>query len=145
MHARNRILTQVGAVAAILAMATAASAGASTPRPPVIKEVFTPLKCTHDQTTLGMEGCAEQQILKTDTMIDSLNAKIFAKLSTTGKKDFINGHNAWFKYRTAYCVSESDIYQGGSEGGVIDAQCEANINGAHVKELQSFLSSTNPD
>jgi uncharacterized protein YecT (DUF1311 family) len=145
MKLRNRILTLVGVVAAVLAICAAASAGASTPGSPVVNEVFTPLKCTHDQTTLGMEGCAEQQILKSDKTIDSLNAKIFTKLSSSGKKDFVNGHNAWFKYRTAYCLSESDIYQGGSEAGVIYAQCEANVDETHVKDLQSFLTSMNPD
>jgi uncharacterized protein YecT (DUF1311 family) len=143
MPARNRILANVGLVAAVLAVGTAASAGAATINPPVIKEAFTPLKCTHDETTLGMEGCAEQQILKSDKMIDSLNAKIFAKLSTSAKKDFIHGHDAWFKYRTAYCLSESDVFQGGTEAGVIEAQCAANINRAHVKEIQGFLSSLN--
>jgi uncharacterized protein YecT (DUF1311 family) len=143
MQTRKRVLAIAVGVAAGFAMATVASAGAATLKPPVIKELFTPLKCTHDQTTLGMQGCAEQQILKSDTTIDSLNAKIFTKLSTSGKTDFINGHNAWFKYRTAYCLSESDIYQDGSEAGVVYAQCAANINAAHIKELQGFLSSLN--
>jgi uncharacterized protein YecT (DUF1311 family) len=141
MQTRNRILAIVGLAATILAMVTAASAGAATLKPPVIKEVFTPLKCAHNGTTLGMEGCAEQEILKSDKTIDSLNAKIFTKLSTSGKKDFISGHNAWFKYRTAYCLSESDVYQGGTEAAVVDAQCVANINSVHVKELRGFLAS----
>jgi uncharacterized protein YecT (DUF1311 family) len=143
MQTRNRILALVGVVAVVFAITSTAGAGAATLKPPVIKEVFTPLKCTHDETTLGVEGCAEQQILKSDKTIDSLNAKIFAKLSTGGKKDFINGHDAWLKYRTAYCLSESDVYQGGTEAGVIDAQCAANISRAHAKELQDFLSSLN--
>jgi uncharacterized protein YecT (DUF1311 family) len=141
MQTRNRALAVLAAVLA--ATATAASAGAATLNPPVIKEVFTPLKCTHDQTTLGSEGCAEQQILKSDRTIDSLNAKIFTKLSTSAKKDFINGHNAWLKYRAAYCLSESDLYQGGTEAGVVDAECTANISAVHVKELHDFLSSLN--
>jgi uncharacterized protein YecT (DUF1311 family) len=140
MQTRNRVLALAGVV---FAVATTASASAATLKPPVIKEVFTPLKCTHDETTLGIEGCAEQQLLKSDKTIDSLNAKIFTKLSTGGKKDFINGHDAWLKYRTAYCLSESDVYQGGTEAGVVDAQCAANISRVHVKELQDFLSSLN--
>jgi uncharacterized protein YecT (DUF1311 family) len=143
MHTRNRVPAIVGVAAAVLAMTAAASAGAATLQPPVIKEVFTPLKCTHDQTTLGMEGCAEQQILKSDKTIDSLNAKIFDGLSTSGKRDFISGNDAWLKYRAAYCLSETDVYQGGTLGGVIYALCAANINTAHVKELQNFLATLN--
>src|SRR6202012_3823584 len=118
-------------VAAVLALVAAAGASAATLKAPVIKEVFTPLACTHDGTTLGMEGCAEHQILRSDRLIDFLNAKIFIKLSASGKRDFIRGHNAWLKYRTSYCLSESDIYQGGTEAGAIAARCAANINRAH--------------
>jgi opacity protein-like surface antigen len=67
--------------------------------------------------------------------------KEVTKLNTSGKKDFISGHNAWFRYRTAYCLSESDVYQGGIEAAVVEAQCVANINSEHVKELRGFLSS----
>jgi uncharacterized protein YecT (DUF1311 family) len=144
MQTRTRAHALVGVVAVVLfALAATASADATALKPPVIKEVFTSLKCTHDETTLGMEGCAEQQILKSDKTIDSLNAKIFAKLNTSGKKDFITGHDAWLKYRTAYCLSESDVFQGGTEAGVIDARCAANVSRAHAKELQDFLSSLN--
>ena len=144
MQTRNRVLAGIGLVGAVLVMAAVASAGAATTlKPPVVKEVFTPQKCNQGQTTLGTEGCAEQQILKSDKTIDSLNAKIFTKLSTSGKKDFITGHDAWLKYRAAYCLSESDVYQGGTAAGIIDAQCTANISAVHVKELQDFLASLN--
>jgi uncharacterized protein YecT (DUF1311 family) len=143
MQIRNRVSAVAGVVVAILVMATAASAGAATLQPPVIKEVFTPLKCTHAQTTLGMEGCAEQQIISSDKTIDSLNAQIFSGLSTSGKRDFISGNDAWLKYRAAYCLSESDVYQGGTLGGVIYVLCAANINTAHVKELKNFLATLN--
>jgi uncharacterized protein YecT (DUF1311 family) len=142
MQTRNRARALVG-VAAVFAMTTTATAGAATLKPPVIKEVFTPLKCTHGETTLGMEGCAEQQILKSDKTIDSLNAKIFAKLSSSGKRDFIRGHNAWLKYRATYCLSESDVFQGGTEAAVIDARCVVNVSRVHVNELHDFLSSLN--
>jgi len=143
MQTRDRVSAIVVVVVAVLLMATAASAGAATLQPPVIKELFTPLKCTHAQTTLGMEGCAEQQILRSDKTIDSLNAQIFNGLSTSGKRDFISGNDAWLKYRTAFCLSETDVYQGGTLGGVIYALCAETINTAHVKELQNFLATLN--
>ncbi len=143
MQTRNRVPAVVGVVVAVLVLATAASAGAATLQPPVIKELFTPLKCTHAQTTVGMEACAEQQILRSDKTIDSLNAQIFSGLSTSGKRDFISGNDAWLKYRAAFCLSESDIYQGGTLGGVIYALCAATVNTAHVKELQNFLGTLN--
>ncbi len=143
MRLRGTVLVVIVAVTAVCAVTSAVTAGAATVSPPVIKESFTPLKCVHDQTTLGIEGCTEQKILKSDASLDSLNAKIFARLTASGKKDFITGHNAWFTYRTAYCQSESDVFQGGTLAGIVDADCVANVNVAHVKELKDFWSSLN--
>lgn len=136
----HRIAAIAALAAAVLGIATA-SASAVTTKPPTIKEPFTPLKCTHAGTTLAEEACAEKPILKTDKQIDALNAQIFQKLNATARKDFLAGHNAWFKYRQAYCASESDIDQGGTEAPVVEAQCEAKVNTAHVTELKGFLAS----
>ena len=124
---------------ALLGIAVA-GAGAAAATAPVVKESFTPLACKHDETTLGEEGCAEKSILATDRQIDALNARIFKRLNAGGRKDFVAGHNAWLKYRHAYCVSESDIYRGGTEAGVVEARCVADVNVAHGKELRGFIS-----
>ena len=135
----SRIFAAAGLAAAVLAVA-AGAATAATLKAPTIKESFTPLTCTHDGTTLGDEGCAEQKIVKSDKQIDALNAQIFAKLSTSSaKKDFISAHRAWFKYREAYCLSESDVFQGGTEAGILDANCAVDVNTDHVKKLKGFL------
>lgn len=105
----------------------------------MIKESFTPLRCTHAGTTLSEEGCAEQAILASDRRIDKLNAAIFQKLDPVGRKDFVAGHDAWFAYRKAYCASESDAYRGGTEAAVVAARCAVNLNAAHVKDLKGFL------
>jgi hypothetical protein len=49
--------------------------------PPVIQESFTALRCDGapgHRSTVGVEGCAEQQILRSDRTIDALNESIFA-------------------------------------------------------------------
>jgi len=111
--------------------------------PPMIHEPFTPLPCTGapaQRTTLQMEGCAEQQILASDKQIDSLNRSIFGKLfDAAARRRFIAGHNAWLAYRHAYCLSESDVFEGGTEAGVVFADCEAGVNSQHVKDLKGFL------
>jgi uncharacterized protein YecT (DUF1311 family) len=114
----------------------------------VIRESFTVLPCTGkpaDRTTLQLEGCGERQVLGSDTAIDRLNAKIFARLpSAAARRDFITGHSAWLSYRRNYCLSESDAFQGGTLAGVVDVDCWAAINSAHVKELEGFLTDLNP-
>jgi uncharacterized protein YecT (DUF1311 family) len=135
------------AICATVLLGAASSAGASRAQPaglsaPVIHETFTPMPCTgapKNRTTLEQEGCAEQQILKTDKQIDALNRAIFAKLADNpARRQFIAGHRAWLSYRHAYCLSVSDIAQGGTEAGVIDAVCVAGINAQHIKDLKEF-------
>ncbi|MBV8216881.1 MAG: DUF1311 domain-containing protein [Solirubrobacterales bacterium] len=133
--------------ATVLLVASASAAGAPAHAaklaPPVIHESFTPLPCTGapaQRTTLQMEGCAEQQILASDKQIDSLNRSIFDKLfDTPARRRFIAGHNAWLAYRHAYCLSASDVFEGGTEAGVVFGDCVAGVNSVHVKDLKRFL------
>ncbi len=111
--------------------------------PPVIHESFTVLPCAGapgDRSTVDEEGCAEQQILRSDETIDVLNESIFAKLAgDPARRRFIAGHKAWIAYRHAYCLSLSDVFEGGTEAGVIDADCVASVNSQHVRDLRGFL------
>jgi uncharacterized protein YecT (DUF1311 family) len=92
------------------------------------------------RSTLQEEGCAEQQILHSDKQIDSLNQKIFSALHTTSaRRDLIAGHRAWLSYRKSYCLSVSDVFQGGTLAGVVDADCAATVDGQHVSNLKTFL------
>jgi uncharacterized protein YecT (DUF1311 family) len=111
--------------------------------PPTVQETFTPLPCTGkpaDRTTLQLEGCAEQQILKSDRVIDSLNGQIFAKLDeNSARSRFILAHDAWLHYRNDFCASESDVFAGGTEAGVLAADCDAELDAQHVQNLREFL------
>ncbi len=138
----------LAATAAALALAASASAGASAGHatrlsPPVVRESFTPMPCSGSpgkRSTLQEEGCAEQQILHSDKQIDSLNQKIFNDLHTTSaRRDLIASHRAWLTYRKAYCLSVSDVFQGGTAAGVVAADCVATVNGQHVSNLKTFL------
>jgi uncharacterized protein YecT (DUF1311 family) len=143
--------SSVGAIATVCAVvaATAATpAGASTARaaklaPPVIRESFTPMPCTGKpahRTTLQDEACSEQQIVRSDKQINALNQKIFEALDTnSARRDLIAGHRAWLAYRKSYCLSVSDVFQGGTLAGVVDADCVATVSAQHVSNLKTFL------
>lgn len=111
--------------------------------PPVIHESFTVLPCAGapgHRSTVEEEGCAEQQVLRSDGTIDALNASIFAKLAgDAARRRFMAGHKAWIDYRHAYCLSVSDVFEGGTEAGVIDADCVASVSNQHVEDLRGFL------
>ena len=117
--------------------------------PPVIHESFTPMPCSGspgNRTTLQEEGCAEQQILHSDKQINALNQKIFNALSTnSARRDLLAGHRAWLAYRKSYCLSVSDVFQGGTLAGVVDADCTATVNGQHVSNLKTFLKDLTPN
>jgi uncharacterized protein YecT (DUF1311 family) len=118
------------------------AAGATRLEPVVIHETFTPLPCSGapgHRTTLEMEGCAEKQILKTDTQVDVLAAQIFPILpDNRARRDFNAAQRAWLSYRKADCFSMSDVFEGGTEAGVLDAQCVASRNSQRLKDLRAF-------
>ena len=122
--------------------AGAATAGAARLEPVVIHETFTPLPCSGapgHRTTLEMEGCAEKQILKIDAQVNVLAAQIFSILpDNRARRDFNAAQRAWLSYRKADCFSMSDVFEGGTEAGVLDAQCVASRNGQRLKDLRTF-------
>jgi uncharacterized protein YecT (DUF1311 family) len=138
------IVTAIAATGFAATQAGGVSPAASTVRlkPVVIHETFTPLPCSGSpshRTTLQQEGCAEKQILRTDTQIDVLEAQIFPILfNDRARRDLNAAQHAWLNYRKADCLSMSDLFEGGTEAGVVDAQCAAARNSQRVKDLRAF-------
>ena len=146
-----KLLSLAAATVSMIAAAgfAAAQAGGAGPAahtvklvPVKIHETFTPLPCTGSpshRTTLEQEGCAEKQILRTDTQIDLLEAQIFPILfNDRARRDLNAAQHAWLSYRKADCLSMSDLFEGGTEAGVVDAQCVAARNSQRVKDLRAF-------
>ena len=132
-------------VAALSGVAVASPAfGAQKLSPPVIHERFTPLPCSGkpaNRTTLQMEGCAEHQILRTDATINALAKSIFFLLhNDLAKRRFIAAQRAWLAFRHADCLSVSDLFQGGTEAPVLDAECTVERNADRIKDLRTFRS-----
>jgi len=121
----------------------AVHAGAAKLQAPVIRESFTPLPCTgkpNDRSTLQQEGCAEQQILRTEARINTLASSVFGRLpDRAAKVRFITAQRAWLTYRRADCLSLSDVFEGGSQAPVLDSQCAADRNQQRIKDLRTFL------
>ena len=147
-------LVGASAVAAVVASVALAQAASAAPAhgaklsAPVIHEKFTPLPCTgkpSSRTTIQQLGCAEQQILKSDKQIDALSASIFSRLhDDAARRRFIAGAKAWLAYRRADCASRSDIFEGGSQAPVVDAQCQSLRNTTRIKDLRTFKSDLTP-
>jgi uncharacterized protein YecT (DUF1311 family) len=109
-----------------------------------VRERFTPLPCSgqpKERSTIEEEGCIERQILATDAQINASARSIFALLATNAaRRAFIAAQTAWLNYRRTDCASVSDIYEGGTLAGVVDAACTAERSGEREKDLRRFLS-----
>ena len=84
---------------------------------PRIHEGFTLLPCPHTEargTTLGMEGCAEHNILRTDRKIMATEGAVFSLLPAEGRSAFARAERSWLLYRRAFCNARSSSYKGGS-------------------------------
>jgi uncharacterized protein YecT (DUF1311 family) len=71
-----------------------------------------------------------------------LGAEIFQLLGDDrARRDFNTAQRAWLNYRKADCFSMSDVFEGGTEAGVVDAQCVASRNNQRIKDLRTFKTS----
>jgi uncharacterized protein YecT (DUF1311 family) len=123
-----------------MVLALVAVLAGSALKPPVIHEVFTPQPCPmHPVSTLDLEGCAEQSILKSDRTINADVRAIFTLLTPAARAGFVAGERAWLRYRTLSCEAEASKYAGGTLAGVVEANCAAARNRAHVSDLTATL------
>jgi uncharacterized protein YecT (DUF1311 family) len=128
----------VGAAVLVSAGVSGAS-GVATLTPPVITEPFTPLPCHHG-TTLGLEGCAEGQLLSTDRRINEQVKLLFDVIPTARqKRDFVAVEKEWLTYRKADCSTVSAIFQGGTIEPVEYALCEVRDDEARSADLHSYF------
>lgn len=144
------MLKRISLLAAVVAAALASAVGSATAdharatklSPPAIHESFTLLPCRGNpgsRTTLELEGCAEHQILRTDKSIDALERTLFYRLGTASARgDLIAAARAWVRYRHSDCLSNSDVYQGGTLAGVVFADCVVARNQQRIKDLTTF-------
>lgn len=127
--------------AASLAVAGSVSASAGTVAPlvpPIIHEDFTPLPC-NQTTTLGLEGCAEHQLLRADQRIDREVRLLFGLLHDNAARGRLStAQRTWLAYRRADCLSQSDIYEGGTQAAVEFGACAVSADLARSADLHGF-------
>ena len=104
--------------------------------PPLLHESFTLLACNH-RTTIGLEGCAEHQLLVQDHLINQLRDRVVHLLiDNSARRQYFLAESDWFRNRQAACQSESDSNAGGSLAPVDFAICAVRLDQQHVTELR---------
>jgi uncharacterized protein YecT (DUF1311 family) len=143
-RATTRRLLTIGAVAGMgLLLASCGSSASKTSTTthgvaPVIIEHFTKLPCNH-KNTLGLEGCAEGQLLSTDKRIDKEVTLLFSLVPKAQQKSLAAAETVFLKYRSATCKAYSDVYRGGSFAPVEYAQCEVRMDEVQSTALHGYF------
>jgi len=121
----------------VVALAAGALAG---PAPPVIHEPFTALPCPiHPDTSIDVEGCQEERILRTDRAIDAQVRTILRLLRTQDARlSFVDGERTWLHYRRASCLAEASRYSGGTMQPVAFLNCSLRRNTSHLADLAAM-------
>jgi uncharacterized protein YecT (DUF1311 family) len=140
----RRRLVVLGSIA--LAGMALAACGSSSPKiststsvsAPVITEHFTRLSCNHNNT-LGLEGCAEGQLLTTDHRINEEIALLFSLVPSAQQKSLAAAEATFLPYRKSTCTAYSDVYRGGSFAPVEYALCEVKVDEAHSTTLYGYF------
>ncbi len=116
------------------------ASGAAALKPPLITETFTLLPCNH-RTTVGLESCAEGQLLSTDRQLNEQVKLLFDLLpNAQRKRSFVAVEDEWFAYRKADCATVAAIFHGGTIAPVEYAQCEERDDRSRSADLHSFFS-----
>jgi len=113
---------------------------AAPPVPPQIRESLTPLPCpAKPKTTLQLEACAGQRILRTDAEINHRVRTIWGLLRThPARIRFAAAERAWLAYRRASCSSLGDAFKDGPLAKVKHGECVGDVNRQHIRQLIQF-------
>lgn len=123
-----------------------ASCGSSAPQrstttdatAPLITEHFTKVPCNH-QNTLGLEGCAEGQLLSADRRIDKEVKLLFSLVPAAQRRTLTSAQKVFLAYRKSTCTAFSDVYRGGTFAPVEYALCEVRLDQVQSTTLHDYF------
>jgi len=131
---------RISLLAALIGSAVVTSVAVAALRPPVIREPWTPMPCpAHPRSTVDTEACLERAVTRTDRQVNATAAKIFRQLHRSADRSaFVQGEQAWIRYRRRSCSAEASVYHGGSAEPVAFLACEKRRNARHVADLNDM-------
>jgi uncharacterized protein YecT (DUF1311 family) len=140
-HRRLLVLGVLAAAGVALASCGSGSPTTSTTTTapsPVISEHFTKLPCNH-KNTLGLEGCAEGQLLSADRRIDKEVKLLFSLVPKAQQKSLASAQKEFLAYRKSTCTAFSDVYRGGTFAPVEYALCEVRLDEVQSTTLHVYF------
>jgi uncharacterized protein YecT (DUF1311 family) len=131
-------LVVAGLVLASCGSGSPSSSTTTTAATPVITEHFTKLPCNH-KNTLGLEGCAEGQLLSADRRIDNEVKLLFSLVPKAQQKTLRSAQKVFLTYRKSTCTAYSDVYRGGTFAPVEYALCEVRLDEVQSNTLHVYF------
>lgn len=93
-----------------------------------------------DGSTQGQEVCLARKLKVVDHKIDLVASSLRkASFDSPAKGRVDQAEKAWFAFRDADCRSSSDLFEGGTEAGVLFEGCELGDSNARLKQLKQQL------
>jgi uncharacterized protein YecT (DUF1311 family) len=132
------VLTVAGLALASCGSGSPASTTTTTLATPVITEHFTKLPCNHENT-LGLEGCAEGQLLSADRRIDNEVKLLFSLIPKAQRTSLTSSQKVFLTYRKSTCTAFSDVYRGGTFAPVEYALCEVRLDEVQSATLHVYF------
>jgi uncharacterized protein YecT (DUF1311 family) len=97
-------------------------------------------KCPRNPiSTIDIEACEGQQLLKLDREFDDQATILWSLLDQNGRQDFVRAQNAWLTYRDQECNARARAYLGGTAAPVTFGQYETELTSTRVKEVSLTL------
>lgn len=119
--AAGSAVTLVAGLAFLTACADASGQPGGTARPssqpkaPLVTEQLGATLPCNQRTQIGLDGCAEHKLLTADKLLNADIRVLWGLLGGPARNDFVVAQDAWVRYRSADCRSQSDVYRGGVE------------------------------
>jgi uncharacterized protein YecT (DUF1311 family) len=92
----------------------------------------------NQQTQIGLDGCAEKDLLAADKLLNADITVLGGLLGGSARSDFVAAQGSWLKYRSADCKSQSDVYEGGTAQPMEYVFCLAGDDASRRVDLKGF-------
>jgi len=111
---------------------------ASPPGPPLVTERLGSVLPCNQQTQIGLDGCAEKDVLAADKLLNADITVLWGLLGGSGRSDLVAAQRSWVTYRSADCKSQSDVYRGGTAQPMEYVSCLAGDDASRRLDLKGF-------
>lgn len=102
--------------------------------------------CEKAQNQRKLENCLENEYKKLDAKLNEEYQTALKRLmkESSNEKDIINlkqTQQIWISYRESNCLSERELYEGGTDSIAVSIECDINLTNERLKEIHRIYDS----